>query len=617
MQNPDRLALSLAGLLVLGTGAQWIASRLRLPSILFLLAFGILAGPVTGWFRPDEIFGQDLLFTVVSLAVAVILFEGALSLKFGDLKHIGGVMLSLLTVGVGITWLLTTGLARGILGLDWSVSLLLGAILVVTGPTVIGPLLRVIRPVGRVGPISRWEGIVIDPIGAVLAVLVFEASLEFRQAGLDRASWDATTSLLRTIVLGGGIGITAGMTVGWLLRRHELPDHLRNPVTLMFVVAAFASSNLLQHESGLVAVTVMGIVLANVRNIDMHPILEFKEALSLLLISTLFILLSARLEFADFVSLGWRGPVFLMGMLIIVRPVSVFLSTITSGLTIQEKLFLAWFAPRGIVAAAVSSIFALQMQSGGEQLVSATFLTIIGTVLVYGLTAFPLAKRMGLASDDPQGVLIAGASPGARAIAQALQEAGFQVLLVDTNPWNIQAARMEGLPTKLGNILSERLIEELDLGGIGRFLAMTPNDEVNSLAAMHLRHLFGRANTYQLVPYQRKEKKETAPTSVRARFLFDEQATHQFFTGRFASGAIVKATKLSDTYTLDDFRGRYGADAVILFRISEGKKLLIDVADEPMTPTAGQTVIALVDRPQETAHDHSAEHPSGPEELSD
>lgn len=605
MEHVDRLALSLAGLFVLGTSAQWIASRLRLPSIIFLLTLGIIVGPVAGWLQPDEIFGQRLLFPVVSLAVAVILFEGSLGLKFRDLQGLGRVMLSLLSVGAVVSWVLTTGLAHLVLGLKWNVSLLLGAILVVTGPTVIGPLLRQIRPTGRVGPIARWEGIVIDPIGAVLAVLVFEASHEIRTAGLDTATWAATISLMKTVVFGGGIGAGLAFVMGWLLRRHELPDHLQSPVTMMFVIVAFTASNLVQHESGLVAVTVMGIVLANLRGIDLHPILEFQENVSVLLISTLFILLSARLELEGFRELGWRGLAFLAGMLLVVRPAVVFLSTVRSPLTWNEKVFLSWFAPRGIVAAAVSSVFALKMAEAedlsgdGARLVSATFLVIIGTVVIYGFTAFPLAKRLGLATDDPQGVLIAGAHAGARAIAHAVKEAGFAVRLVDTNPWNIQAARMEGLPTRLGNILSERLVEDLDLGGIGRFLALTPNDEVNSLAAMHLRTLFGRANSYQLVPRQRKDKKEEAPSSVRGRFLFNDEATNDDLNERFARGAVIKATKLSDEFTLDDFRSRYGNDAIFLFVVTEGRKLIVDVADEPTQPKRGQTVIALVHPPRE------------------
>lgn len=599
MEHAHELAFSLAGLFILGTGAQWLAARMRLPSILFLLGLGILAGPVAGWLNPDELLKDGLLFAVVSLSVSVILFEGSLSLKFADLRGIGVVMISLLSTGVIVTWVLATLLARFTLHLDWNVSLLLGAILVVTGPTVIGPLLRQIRPTGRVGPIARWEGIVIDPIGAVLAVLVFEASREIHQAGLNSATWVATVSLLKTIVFGGGIGVAGALIVGWLLRRHELPDHLQSPVTLMFVIAGFTLSNLLQPESGLVTVTVMGIVLANLRGIDLHPILEFKETLSVLLISSLFILLSARLEFENFASLGWGGVIFLAGMMLVVRPASVFLSAAVSGLELREKVFLSWFAPRGIVAASVSSIFALQMAAAneadaGNKLVAATFLVIIGTVVIYGFTAFPLAKHLGLAVDDPQGVLIAGAHSGARAIAHALNDAGIDVLMVDTNPWNIHTARMEGLRTRLGNILSERLVATLNLGGLGRFLGLTPNDEVNSLAAMHLRMIFGRANTYQLVPQQRRDRQEEAPHNVRARFLFSDEATSADLNQWFAEGAVVKATRLTEAFTYADFRKMHGEHALLLFVVSETGKMHVEVAGEPSSPRAGQTLIALV-----------------------
>ncbi len=612
MEHGEHLGVAIAALFLLGTAAQWIGSWLRLPSILFLLAFGIIAGPVTGFLHPDEMLG-DVLFPAVSLAVAVILFEGSLNLRFRELGEIGGSLLSLLTIGVLTTWGGGTLLAHFLLGFGWLKSLLLGSILVVTGPTVIGPLLRQIRPIGRVGSIARWEGIVIDPIGAVLAVLVFEAGAEARATWLnggtitafEGAGVAATLGLLKTIVAGGGIGAIAGLGLGWLLRRHTIPDHLQNPVTLMFVVAAFTASNLIQHECGLVAVTVMGVVLANQPGTDIEHILEFKENLSVLLISTLFILLSARLDMAGFSMLGWRGVAFLVAMILVVRPLSVWLSTMRSSLTWQEKVFISWLAPRGIVAAAVSSVFALRMDDEGTGLVPATFLIIIGTVCVYGFTAFPLAKKLGLAVENPQGVLIAGAHAGVRAIAHALQDAGFQVLLVDVNRWNIQAARMEGLPTREGNILSERLLERLNLGGIGRFLAMTPNDEVNSLAALHLRSLFGRAEVYQIFPHRRSEKQESAPQSVRARLLFGEDVINQLLNERFEQGAIVKITKLTEEFNYEAFQRRYQGTAILLFVINESGQLKVVTVDDEMAPKPGQTVIALVD-PVEVAEEEQS-----------
>ncbi len=608
MEHSEELSLALASLFLLGTAAQWIAARLRLPSILFLLGFGILAGPVTGLVRPDEMLG-DMLFPVVSLAVAIILFEGSLNLRFRELGEIGGTLLSLLTVGVLVTWACATLLAHTVLGFGWLESLLLGSVLVVTGPTVIGPLLRQIRPVGRVGSIARWEGIVVDPIGAVLAVLVFEAGVAIRDVGIGGATsvaMAATIGLWQTVAVGGGIGAVAAIALGWLLRRHAIPDYLESPVALMFVVAGFTGANLVQPESGLVAVTVMGVVLANQARTNIHHILEFKENLSVLLISTLFILLTARLPFDAFGSLAGRGGLFLLAIIVVVRPLSVWLSTLRSGLSWREKVFLGWLAPRGIVAAAVSSVFAMRLGDDGTGLVPATFLVIIGTVCIYGFTAHPLAKRLGLAVDNPQGLLIAGAHAGVRAIAHALQDAGFPVLLVDSNRWNTQAARMEGLPTREGNILSEQLVEQLDLGGIGRFLAMTPNDEVNSLAALHLSGLFSRSQVFQLVPRQRSERNENAPAKVRARFLFGEDVTAAKLDKRFEQGAIVKTTKLTEEFDFEAFQRTYAGSAEPLFVVTESGQLDVCTAEEPADPQPGQTVIAIVDPVGEPAGDSAA-----------
>ncbi|MEZ6066036.1 MAG: cation:proton antiporter [Planctomycetaceae bacterium] len=306
MEGSEHGLVALAAVLVLGTAGQWIAWKVRLPSILLLLTLGVIAGPVTGLVQPDAMLGS-LLFPVVSLSVAIILFEGSLSLKLRELREIGGVLISLLTVGVLVAWVLISLSAYTILDFSPFKSILLGAVLVVTGPTVIGPLLRHVRPVGRVGPIARWEGIVIDPVGAVLAVLVFEAHLAASNAGVETASWSVFGGLVRTIVLGGGIGALAAWIVGQIIKRHMTPDYLQSPVVLMFVLAAFVASNLVQHESGLLAVTVMGVVLTNLKGVAIHQILEFKENLSVLLVSSLFILLAARLNLDTFSELGWRG----------------------------------------------------------------------------------------------------------------------------------------------------------------------------------------------------------------------------------------------------------------------------------------------------------------------
>ncbi|NLS91031.1 MAG: hypothetical protein GXX96_02450 [Planctomycetaceae bacterium] len=595
VEGTERLLIGLTWITVVGIGVQWIAWATRIPSILLLLLAGFVLGPATGAIDPDAIFG-DLLLPAVSLSVSLILFEGALGLRLRELKDSLRPILCLVTIGASVTWLLAAIGAYLLLGFDLSMSLLLGAILVVTGPTVIGPILLQLRPTGPVGRISKWEGIVIDPIGAVLAVLVFEALHAVEIAGMGEAARGVAGDLLRTVGVGVGLSFLTSSGLIWLLRRYLIPDFLESSILLAFVVAVFTVSNVLQPESGLLTVTVLGVILANQKWVEIHRAVEFKENLRVLLISSLFIILAARLKVSDVLALGWLSIVFVGFLILLVRPAAVWLSTIGSGLKWQEKVFLAWLAPRGIVAAAVASVFALHADGGGSELVAATFAVIIGTVSVYGLTIGPLAQRLGLASPNPQGIVILSAHPGARAIALKVKEAGFRVLMVDSNPDNIRVARMEGLSTWLGSILSHQAIEEMDLGGIGRFLALTPNREVNSLAGQHFSEVFGRNSVFLLPsPPAKGIRAETAPKFVHGRIAFGSEITFDYLQNRFAQGAEVKKTKLTDEFDFQAFQAHYNGTAVPLFLVSESGRLTVFTAVDPPQPKIGQTVIALVD----------------------
>jgi len=589
----------IATIVVLGVGAQWLAVRLRLPSILLLLLFGFLAGPVTGVLDPDERF-KDLLFPLVAVSVALILYEGGLTLRLVELGSVSNVLRNLITLGALITW--AVGAAAGwlIFGLQPGVAVLLGALLVVTGPTVIGPLLRHIRPTGRVGPILKWEGIVIDPIGAVLAVLVFEV-LSSTSAGAGAATTHVVVSILRTIVAGGGLGLLAAMLLALLLQRYWIPDFLQNAVSLMLVVAVFTLANAVQPESGLLAATVMGIGLANQRLADVKHIVEFKENLRVLLISALFILLAARLQREDLLAVGWRGMLLVAVLILVARPLTVLLSTMRSNLTGGERLFLAWMAPRGIVAAAVSSVFALRLEAAGyadaRLLPPITFLAIIGTVAVYGLTSPLLARRVGVADPNPQGVLLIGAQPWAQALAAVLREKGLPVLLVDSNRHRVAAARMAGLRTYSGSILAEYALDEIDLGGLGRVLAVTPNDWVNALAVQRFTRVFGSAQCYQLPPQNEPQSKPDRHKHLHGRWLFGPDMTYRELARRFADEMTVKATRLSETFDFAAFQALYGETAVPMCTISESGRLSIVTADQTIQPAPGQTLVCLV-RPE-------------------
>ncbi len=357
----EEILLRLAGILAAGVGAQWLAWRLRFPSILLLLVAGFILGPVSGFVDPDELLG-DLLLPFVSVAVAVILFEGGLSLRLRDLLDTGGVVPRLVTVGAAVTGLLGALGAHVIIGLDEGVAILAGAILIVTGPTVIVPMLEQIRPIGRVSTILRWEGIVIDPIGATLAVLVFGGVVV---GDLGDASSLAIEGVAKTLGAGILIGGGAGFVLALLLGRYWIPDALQNAVTLTFVVGVTTVCDTIQDESGLLAAVVMGVVLANQRLATVRHIIYFKENIRVLLLAGLFIVLAARLSFDDIEAVGFEGLIFIALMIVVVRPLSVFASTAGSALSWQERLFLSGVAPRGVVAASVASIFAIGLAEEG------------------------------------------------------------------------------------------------------------------------------------------------------------------------------------------------------------------------------------------------------------
>jgi len=479
-------------------------------------------------------------------------------------------------------------------------SILLGAVLVVSGPTVIMPLLRHIRPTGRIGAILKWEGIVIDPVGAMLAVIVFEVIL--LPDALDAAAHVAVT-VVKMIAVGGGLGFLGGMVLVFVLRWFWAPDYLENAVSIMFVVGVFTVAHRLQPESGLLAATVMGITLANQKLVDVKHLAEFKENLRVLLLGILFILLAARLDVAALDVVGWRGAGFLVVLMLVVRPVSVVLATLGSSATPGEVAFLAIMSPRGIVAAAVASVFALRLQAIGYEeaasLVPMTFLVIIGTVLVSSLVAPYVAHRLGMADRKPQGILLVGAHAWGRMIAETLQNQGFRVLLVDTNRADLASARMAGLQTYADSILSEHLLDDIDLGGVGRLIAATPNDWVNILAVHRFVRVFGRGEVYQVPAGKGADTGDVDHRHLHGRWLFDEQLTHDHLAQRVAAGAVVKATLLTELYTFESFREHYGTRAVGLFVVTKSGRLEVITAEKPPEPGPGDTLISLVDDPQD------------------
>ncbi|MCB0191898.1 MAG: sodium:proton antiporter [Anaerolineae bacterium] len=592
----EHLLIGLSSILILGIAAQWVAWRLQLPSILLLLLFGIIAGPVTAFLNPDEVLGESL-FPVVSLSVALILFEGGLSLKMSDLKDTGHVVLKLVTIGTLATWSLSATAAYFLLGFELPIAILFGAVLVVTGPTVIIPLLRQIRAVGRINSIVKWEGIVNDPIGALLAVLVFEAILI---SGFGATTVAVTLGILLTIVNGVVLGGLGAILLLFLLKRYWIPDYLKNAVTLMIVILAFTLSNLIQAESGLFTVTLMGVILANQKVVNIKSIVEFKEHLGLLLLSSLFIILSARLQAEQLNQFTWGSIAFIAVLIFIIRPIGVLLSTINSGLSWKEKLFLSWMAPRGIVAAAVTAIFAVELTAHSQYtqagaMVPQMFFVIISTVAIYGLSAAPLGRWLGVAQPNPQGVLIVGAHSWARMIASVLQKQNFQVLLVDNNREHIRDAKLDGLPATYASILSEFIHDDIELGGLGRLVALTPNDEVNSLAALHFSEIFEKAEVYQLSPKElNANRKESVSMPLRGRLLFGPQITYTELDRLFRLDAVVKVNKLTEQFDYNTLQERHEGQVIPMFLVTQDGMLKVFSTDESLLPQPNDLLISIV-----------------------
>ena len=562
----------LSGIVVAGFACQWLAWRVKLPSILFLLIVGIVAGPVLGWVKPEELFG-DLLGPMVSLAVAVILYEGSLTLKFSEIRGRGNVVRNLVTVGVLVTWLIATLAARHILDWDILLAALFGAVVTVSGPTVIIPLIRSVRPNSAISNILRWEGILVDPLGAILAVLVFDFIVVMQTA--------ATTSLIYStfglIVVGGVVlGIAAGQLFGVILRNHWLPDFLRDYAALAMVILVFALAESLAAESGLLAVTIMGVWQANMRDVDFDDILDFKESLTLVLVAGLFIVLAARIDLDALVSLGGGAIAVLLLLQFIAGPVRSAVASIGSDLRWQERVFLGWIFPRGIVAAAVSALFALRLESmqfpGAEKLVPMVFTIIVGTVVIQSLTSGVIGNLLGVTNPEPNGVLIVGASRAAVFYAKALHKLGHRVIVASPSWEGVRQARMAGIPVFYGSAVSNYADRHMDLTGIGKLLAMSYQPGLNELACVKYRYEFGRDSVFTLPQHSESghEKHQISGQSA-GRMLFDGKRSVDELGELFSDDSEVKTTEIKDSYTFAEYRKEHPNRLILFIRSSAGK----------------------------------------------
>ena len=506
--------VELAGIIILGIIAQWVAWRFKLPAILPLILIGLLVGPISTlltedgtklirpiWNKSEGLFLGESLYHFVSLAIGVILFEGGLTLKRSEITRVGPVITKLITVGSAVTFFLAGTAAHFTFGLSWQISFLFSALIIVTGPTVITPILRNIPLKKDLSAVLKWEGILIDPIGALVAVLVFEfisigEGQGYTQTGL--------LEFVKVLLLGFTFGFSFAHALTQAIKRNYVPHYLLNVVSLSVVLSVFVISELFAHESGLLAVVVMGMVMGNTQLPNIKELLYFKESLSILLISMLFILLSASMNLPELELLYSYNTLILFAIVVfVVRPLGVFLSTMRSNLNFREKLFISWVGPRGIVAAGIASLFGskliLRGEPGAEYITPLVFMIVLGTVLLNASTARFMAKLLGVFLEKSEGILIVGASKVPRLIASYLKKNNRHVVLIDNNQNNIEKAKNLGLEAFTANIYSDTLTDNIELNDVGYLMALTGNSDINEYAIDTFKKQFGEHGSFRLV----------------------------------------------------------------------------------------------------------------------
>ncbi|MEZ5341805.1 MAG: cation:proton antiporter [Acidimicrobiales bacterium] len=563
-ETTNAIAIVMGG----GVACLWLASRLKVPAILLLLPAGVLAGPVFGLLDPDEQFGS-VLFPGVSLGVGLLLFEGGLSLRFDRIGSVKSVTARMVTVGAFITWLIGMGAISVLFDIGRGLTALMAALLIVSGPTVVQPLLRMAKPRSSISEVLRWEGIVIDPIGATLGVVVLDSVLHHR--GFVGSAYQ----IFVTLGAGGVIGLVAGVALSYLLGRHAVPDYLQNPLALVIAIGAFAVAEMVSSDAGLMATTMLGLVLANQKQAPTRHIRDFQEELSLLVLGALFLVLGARVDLDEIVDVFPKAVVLVLVLVVVARPVAVAASTVGSGMTTRERMFIAVIMPRGIVAAAVSAVFALELEQAGIDpgpLVPVTFSVIVLTVLLYGLTAVPMARLLRVARPAPTGVAIVGADAWHLQLATRLQDADIPIMLFTDRAFERRRAEKSLLLVFDGRLQGEELHEAADAVGIRTVLVLTDRTELATAVVGSLGHYVGRANLFAL---DRGFEQETGvATALAARPAFSKGFSSDVLDAALAGGGTLVTVPSSDiepgdlvlagiTAGVASFDGTHGVESIV------------------------------------------------------
>ena len=584
------MAIALVG--ALGVGSQWLAWRMRIPAIVLMLAVGVLVGPVLHTFDPQRDIGA-LTAPIVSIAVAVILFEGGLTLNVRGLRDAAEGVRRLVVIGAPLGWLLSTLALRYGAGLTWESAAVFGGILIVTGPTVIAPLLRQARLARRPAVLLQWEAIVNDPIGALAGVLAFEVVSVLRTA-------EQIGGALQNLAMGIGaavlLGIASGSGLSAAFRGGRVPEYMKVSVLFTTLLVVFAISNAVLHESGLLAVTIMGIVIANADLPSYEELRRFKEHATVLLVSGVFIILAASLDFSTLARLNWRAALLVALIVLVVRPLTVLAALATTHVPLKEKFLVAFTGPRGVVLVAVAGLFGERLSALGVEdgalIGPLAFVIVAATVVVHGFSLGPIARALGLTGGESPGVLIVGGSPWATAFARALQKADVPVLVTDTNPRYLRDARDVSIPTFHGDILSEAAEHSVELVAFRTVVAATGNDAYNTLVATDLGPEFGRDNAYQVARITPTGARHALPASLGGR-RFGSNETIEGLSRKIDEGWTFHVSRIAEDQSLETWREDHPGIVPIAQITPSGKFRMLEHKEDP-GEKAGTTIVAMV-----------------------
>lgn len=596
------MAFALVG--AIGVGAQWLAWKLRLPAIVLMLLAGLAIGPGLDLFKPERDIGP-LMGPMVSIAVAIILFEGGMTLSLRSLREAASGVKRLVLIGAPVGWVGSALALHYIAGLGWASSAVFGGLMIVTGPTVIAPLLRTARLSKRPAQLLQWEAIVNDPMGALAAVLAFEV---VRVIYASETLGDATLDI--------GIGIVGalvmGALAGWLLaegfRRGRVPEFMKVPVVFASLLLVFALADGLLHESGLLAVTIMGVVIANADLPSYTELRRFKEHATVLLVSGVFVLLAASMDMERLGLLGWPALAFVAVTILVVRPATVMLSLAFSNVAMKERVLVALTGPRGVVLVAVTGLFSERLVASGVAdaalLTPLAFVLVAATVVLHGFTLRPLARALGLAGRSVPGVIFAGGSRFSAAFAAALREEEIPALVADANLARLRAAREQGLPIYVGDILSDGAEHGVEFIAYGQVIATSDNDAYNTLVTTDLAPEFGREHVYQLKRAKQEQTRHALPPTLGGRAIAG--GLRYLELGRhMQAGWEVRATNITEEYDAKDWRAD-NPEAIPLAELTPGRDMRILAGEDEVAAGPGMRLLALSpprDRAAETAPD--------------